>query len=266
MSGKINLYTEEWVDIVFDGRNQEYGAFENRQKAPKRHILALTIAVAFFSIAVSAPVLIKVFLPKKEKKEQRVVTLENLKMDAPKEEKQIEAPPPPPVKAAIKFTPPEIKPDEEVADDEMKTQDQLIDSKAAISIADVQGSLDANAVDPADLRKDFTEESNQIYTTVEQMPEFPGGIEEMYKFLGDNLKYPQSAIENGITGRVYVQFVVDKNGRISSIKVIRPLGGGCDEEAIRVVKKMPSWAPGKQNGKSVSVWYTLPINFSLGEQ
>ena len=263
MIGKINIYTDDWCDVVFEGKNQEYGAYEDRQKAPKRHMISLLIAVVFFSLAVSAPTLIRVFLPKKNVKENRTVVLENIKMDAPKD-KPLEAPPPPPLKAAIKFTPPEIKPDEEVTE-EVKTQDQLIDSKAAISITDVVGSDDPNAVDPADLRKDVTEEANVVYQTVEQMPEFPGGIEEMTKFLQKNLVYPPSAQENGISGKVYIQFVVDKSGKISNVKVMRSLGGGCDEEAVRVVRKMPPWTSGKQNGKAVSVWFTLPINFMLSE-
>jgi TonB family protein len=109
---------------------------------------------------------------------------------------------------------------------------------------------------------EMTEES-QIFMVVEQMPEFPGGEEALYKYLAGNITYPQSAKESGIQGRVYVTFVVERDGTISDVRVLRGIGGGCDEEAIRVVKAMPKWMPGKQRSKPVRVQYNLPVKFSL---
>ncbi len=106
-------------------------------------------------------------------------------------------------------------------------------------------------------------EEEQIFTIVEEMPSFPGGEAELFKYLGKNVKYPTMAQESGISGVVYVTFVVAKDGKISDVRVLRGIGGGCDEEAIRVVKSMPSWKPGKQRGKPVSVQYNLPIRFTL---
>lgn len=106
-------------------------------------------------------------------------------------------------------------------------------------------------------------EEEQIFTIVEEMPSFPGGEAELFKYLGKNTKYPQMATDAGISGVVYVTFVVDKDGKIRDAKVLRGIGGGCDEEAIRVVKSMPSWKPGKQRGKAVTVQYNLPIRFTL---
>lgn len=97
----------------------------------------------------------------------------------------------------------------------------------------------------------------------EDMPEFPGGNQAMYKYLSENIKYPTMAMESGISGRVYVSFIVEKDGSISDVKVMRGIGGGCDKEAVRVVKNMPKWTPGKQKGKAVRVKFTLPINFKL---
>ncbi|MCB0818756.1 MAG: energy transducer TonB, partial [Flavobacteriales bacterium] len=103
----------------------------------------------------------------------------------------------------------------------------------------------------------------QIFTIVEEMPSFPGGEEELFKYLGKSIKYPQMAADAGISGVVYVTFVVDKDGKVKDAKVLRGIGGGCDEEAIRVVKAMPPWKPGKQRGKAVKVQYNLPIRFTL---
>jgi periplasmic protein TonB len=106
-------------------------------------------------------------------------------------------------------------------------------------------------------------EEEQIFTIVEEMPSFPGGEAELFKYLGKNIKYPQMATDAGISGVVYVTFVVDKDGKIRDVKVLRGIGGGCDEEAVRVVKSMPTWKPGKQRGKAVTVQYNLPIRFTL---
>lgn len=99
--------------------------------------------------------------------------------------------------------------------------------------------------------------------TVEQMPSFKGGEAEMLKFISNNMKYPASAKENGIQGRVTVRFVITSAGKITDVQIIRGIDPACDKEAIRIVKNMPDWEPGKQNGKAVSVYYTLPIKFSL---
>jgi len=174
--------------------------------------------------------------------------------------------PPPELKTTIKFTPPVIKKDEDVRDeDEMKTQDELAKSNAAISIADVKGS-DKGEVDVADLQEKpliVPVEKEQIHVTVEQMPQFPGGEGELMKYLRDNIKYPPMASEAGIQGKVVLRFVVGKNGEVTDVIIQRSLDPSCDKEAIRVVKSMPKWLPGKQNGVPVLVYYTLPVTFRL---
>jgi periplasmic protein TonB len=107
------------------------------------------------------------------------------------------------------------------------------------------------------------EEDNVVFQVVETMPSFPGGDASLFKFLGDNVKYPVIAQENGIQGRVICQFVVNKDGSIVDVEVVRPVDPSLDKEAIRVIKSMPKWSPGKQRGKSVRVKYTLPVNFKL---
>lgn len=103
------------------------------------------------------------------------------------------------------------------------------------------------------------------YTIVEEMPEFPGGNDALFAYIAKELKYPEQAIEEGIEGVVFVTFVVEADGKITGVKVIRGIGGGCDEEAVRVVRGMPNWKPGKQRGEAVRVKYNLPIRYKLAE-
>jgi periplasmic protein TonB len=103
--------------------------------------------------------------------------------------------------------------------------------------------------------------SNEVFMFVEQMPEFPGGEEALQRYLQKNINYPTFALENDITGRVYMEFVVDNNGEIYDVTIKKDIGGGCGKEAERVVKNMPKWTPGKQNGKPVKVRFNLPVVF-----
>lgn len=103
----------------------------------------------------------------------------------------------------------------------------------------------------------------KVFTIVEEMPSFPGGDEALFQFLGKNIDYPQMAVDAGITGKVYVTFIVNKKGEIEDIKLLKGIGGGCDEEALRVIKSMPLWKPGLQRGKAVNVIFNIPIQFSL---
>lgn len=109
-------------------------------------------------------------------------------------------------------------------------------------------------------------DSNEPFTMVEQMPEFPGGQNELFAYIGKELKYPKEAIEAGVEGVVYITFVVEADGTITGVKVLRGIGGGCDEEAVRVVSDMPNWTPGRQRGKAVRVQYNLPIRYTLASR
>lgn len=111
--------------------------------------------------------------------------------------------------------------------------------------------------------EEVVEEEEEIFLVVEEDAEFPGGLEALSKYLAENIKYPQLAKENNITGRVFVSFVVEKDGRVGNIKILRDIGGGCGAEAVRVVKAMPKWKPGKQRGKPVRSQFNLPVNFDL---
>ncbi|MDP4185512.1 MAG: TonB family protein [Bacteroidota bacterium] len=271
MLKKIDINSDEWCDIVFEGKNKEYGAYVLRKLSDRRHLRSLIIVTVLFVFAMLTPSLLKFVLPKKHEANIEVTSLQNIKveMNKPKELPKFEkTPPPPPLKNSIKFVPPVIKPDEQVKDDEqMKSQDELTQTKTAISTATVTGGSD-KGVDVADIevKKEIVQEEEKPFLAVEQMPEFPGGMEQLVKFLRKNLKYPVIAQEMGIEGTVVLTFVVSKTGNISNIKVIRSIGGGCDEEAQRIVKIMPPWKAGKQNGNAVPVQFTLPVKFVLQKE
>jgi len=269
---KINIFSEEWCDIVFEGRPKEYGAYMLRKLSSKRHRTAIFVTLFFFLAIFTIPGLIKRIIPQGREVNVEVTNLANIDLEKnkPKDvlQPKIEQEPPQKIKSTIKFTPPVIKDDEEVKDDEiMKTQEEVTDSKLSISVADVKGnSDDADASDLADLQKQkevVEEEVTEPYRYVEQMPEYPGGDEAFRKFLNTNLRYPVMAKESGIQGAVYVTFVVSKTGNISGVQIMRGIGGGCDEEALRVIKLMPPWIPGRQNGKPVPVQFSLPLKFTL---
>lgn len=270
MLNRLDLNSSEWCNIVFEGKNKEYGAYNLRNLSGKRHVRAMIIVLLAFLLALASPSIVKFVMPKHREANVQVTNLADIKvMQKPKEApKELEkTPPPPKLKSSIKFTPPVIKPDDQVKDEDMmKTQQELNQNKVAISVANVKGT--EGGVDVADIqetvKKEVVQEKEEKpFLAVEQMPEFPGGMGELGKFLGKKLKYPSTATEMGIEGTVVLTFVVSKTGAISNIKVIRGIGGGCDEEAIRVVKLMPSWKAGRQNGNAVPVQFTLPIKFSI---
>lgn len=114
-----------------------------------------------------------------------------------------------------------------------------------------------------EVQEEVQDDEDEVFIVVEEDPEFPGGLQALSQFIADNIKYPQLAKENNITGRVFVSFVVEKDGRVGQVKILRDIGGGCGNEAVRVVKLMPKWKPGKQRGKPVRTQFNLPVNFEL---
>ena len=172
------------------------------------------------------------------------------------------------VKSSVKFTAPEIKKDDEVKpEDELKSQDELSKTNTAIGSFDVKGNdeaagevLKAKEVIADEKPK---EEETKVFDVVEQMPQFPGGNAALFEYLSKHIKYPVIAEENGIQGRVIVTFVVERDGSITDVKVVKSVDPSLDKEAQRVVKSMPRWIPGKQNGSAVRVKYTVPVTFRL---
>lgn len=264
---KIDLTTYDWREVVFQGKNKEYGAYVMRGSSDKRHNIAMLIIALVAVVGFSLPKLIELATPKQKEVMVDVTELSNIKKKAEvKQElkRPVSEEPPPAVKSSVKFTAPVIKKDEEVnEDDEIKSQDDLNKTDMAISIADVKGNDEKGEL-IEDIKVAVTEvEEEKVFEVIEQMPTFPGGDAELFKFLSENIRYPVIAQENGIQGRVIVRFVVSKRGDVDRIEVVRSVESSLDKEAIRIVKSMPKWIPGKQNGENVSVWFTLPINFKL---
>jgi protein TonB len=269
MAADNDIFSNDWCELIFESsQNHEYGAYELRKNSSKRHFRALILSVTFFVLAVLIPVILKQIIPPTVEKELSVRTISDIKLEKPKEVSVIlEVPPPPPMRNTIKFTPPVIKPDDLVQDEEVPImQKEAVEAKEAISNVDFdKGTDDISApVATADKKAEsITEEPDKPFVIVEQMPQFPGGEKEMMKFIKNNLRYPVSAIENGIQGTVTVNFVIGRDGKITSIKIIRGIGAGCDEEAIRILEKMPPWSPGKQGGIAVPVSFSVPFKFIL---
>lgn len=274
---KIDLISSDWVDLVFEGRNKAYGAYRLRKSTTKRNILAM-VAVVILLIVAFIILTVKNFVDEQRAKVAMTQVAELTNYDQPKKkaevkQKKVEVEPErvvERVKSSIKFTAPVIKKDEEVKpDEELKTQDELMSTKTAIGTFDVKGNDDANGeiikakeviAEPEPPKH---EEENKVFDIVEQQPLFPGGPAALMKYLSENTKYPVVAQENGVQGRVTVQFVVEKDGSISDVHVLRGVDPSLDKEAVRVVKSMPRWTPGKQNGITVRVNYRVPVLFRL---
>ena len=146
------------------------------------------------------------------------------------------------------------------------TQIQVVEDDVEVDDVEINAEVDQNEVIEEYVAPEIVEDEvveAEIFTVVEQMPEFPGGMNRLAEYLATNIRYPQLARESGIQGRVFINFVVEADGSVTNVRVIRSLGGGCDEEAMRVVRNMPRWTPGRQRGRAVRVSYNLPVNFRL---
>ena len=146
------------------------------------------------------------------------------------------------------------------------TQLEIVEDDVEVEDIEINAEMDQNEVVEEYVAPVIEEEEvveQEIFQIVEEMPSFPGGEAKLLEYVAKNVKYPQIARESGIKGRVFISFVVEPDGSVSNVKVLRGIGGGCDEEAMRVVKSMPKWKPGKQRGKAVRVSYMLPVNFQL---
>ena len=146
------------------------------------------------------------------------------------------------------------------------TQLEIVQDDVEVEDIEINAEVDQQEVIEEYVPVEVEEEEvveQEIFQIVEEMPSYPGGEQKLMEFVAKNIKYPQIARETGIQGRVFVNFVVEPDGHVSNVKIMRSLGGGCDEEAMRVVKAMPKWKPGKQRGKAVRVSYILPVNFKL---
>lgn len=266
-------------EMVFADRNKAYGAYFLRKNYSKYLTRSALIGIGIFgTIFGGAWAYNKFIVPNLNKQVEAVeIDLSKLKEEKLDEEKKPDIPPPPPppeVKPPeveqIKFLPPEPKKDDEVKVEEPPPPAEKVE-QAVISTKNQEGVksetiFEAPPEDPGPAKVEVEiskPKEEEIFTTVEQNPEFPGGIKEMYGFIAKNIKYPSAAQRANVSGKVFVKFVVEKDGRIGDVQILKGIGFGCDEEAIRVIKEMPKWSPGKQNGRNVRVWFTMPVNYTL---
>ena len=216
----------------------------------KRRGLYLEIGLVVILVAALVAFNVKSY-DKEEKEQVERMASEEIE-DVVIQTQQEELPPPPPPEA------PEVTTEFEIVED-----DAVIENEVDMSAFQRQEEATNIEITPVVVEEEEEEEEQQIFTVVENDPEFPGGMEALYKYLRQNIKYPQLARDNNITGRVYVTFVVERDGSIANPRVLKDIGGGCGQEAIRVVKSMPKWTPGKQRGKAVRVQFNLPVSFNL---
>jgi len=275
LGSNIDIFRAEWLNVVFAGRNQAYGAYKLRRENPRNTNKALIIAITAFIFLLATPTIanwVRHFIPKADPK----IEVHNIELQPPPalEPKKVIPPPvheaPRPHTTEIRFPPPVVRPDPEVREQDPPTEKDLAkadpgqrdlkgDPNAPIDIDEKHGNSDVrNVVEASD--------SDVPFTAVEINPEYPGGEAALGKFLQKNIKYPPVAKENGIQGKAYIQFVVERDGSLTDVKSLRDPGAGLGEEAIRVLKLSPHWKPGIQNGKPVRVQFTIPVNFSLGDQ
>lgn len=221
-----------------------------RADLEKRRGLYLEIGLVVILVAVLVAFNVKNY------DQEQVTVIERTAEDEIEEtmiQTQEETPPPPPEPEV-----PEVTTELNVIEDDAES-----DNEIGIVNAEVTDKTENIEIVQVEVQEEEEEKEDEIFQVVEQDPEFPGGVEALYKFVQQNIKYPQLAKENNITGRVFVQFVVEKDGSVSNVRAARDIGGGCGAEAVRVVKSMPKWTPGKQRGKAVRAAYTLPVNFNL---
>lgn len=280
MAKDVDLSSKEWTDLIFEGKNKEFGAYQLRNQSVRRHNMAMLSVVVVIIVAL----LISLGVSRLERAEETInaeAEQEMVSVDTTQDEPEPEEEPeerfeepeveevlPEEVLNTVKVTELAIVDDDQVSkEDEIKTQEELTQTETAFGVKDFdEGTDDVTVV--REIKNEVVVEEKKpepekIFTAVEESPKFPGGDAEMYKWLSRNIRYPEMAAQNNIQGRVTVQFVVEKNGSIGEVKVVRGKDPDLDKEAVRVVKSMPAFIPGKMNGQAVRVWYTLPINFKL---
>ena len=286
---KIDLYSPQWVEMIFEGRNKEYGAYQLRKGIGKRNIWAIIImlvaAVIIGSIIginqiVEAQKAHEAYLAEMRASklaEEQAKKEAQKKKDEPKPKvEEIKQEQVPEVRKTVQFTAPVIKPDNEVKNQIDLTQiKKAMDEGAAAGGQTQEGSTERTNIDskitqtelpppppPQQVEEKKVEQvvESKPLTIAEKMPSFKGNVNA---WLASHLNYPAVAAENGVQGKVIVRFVVGKDGSVSQASVVRSVDPALDREALRVVNLMPNWNPGMNNGQPAAVWFTLPVTFKL---
>lgn len=285
MAKDVDLSSKEWTDIVFDGKNKEFGAYQLRKASDGRHNRAVLFTIIGLIVVLIGGYFWGMYSDYRMKQyelqlqaqlEQQLAEMAAEEEQQQEEEEIIEAVQEPEQEEAlpeeilntIKDTELTIAADNEVTED-ITSKDEVAESTFAAGATTFDQGTDNLEVVRTHKDEIIVEEKKpepvkeEIFTAVEQMPQFPGGEAELLKYIATHIKYPTMAAENNIQGRVVVKFVVKKDGNVGEVVVLRGKDPDLDKEAVRVVKTLPRFIPGKMNGQAVSVWYTLPINFKL---
>jgi protein TonB len=266
---KLDLLNKQWLDIVFEGRNKSYGAYELRKKNNNTSMIAFFIGAFVFALAVATPKIAE-FLGSAGDDDSANLNTKITTVKLPPKEKPKEnlppPPPPPPKVDQVKVVKPVVAKTEEVTEDPPKNKE--VENKK-IGSETIKGDPDADLrlEPPGDGPKqaEVVEDTNELFNSagVEVKPEFPGGIAKFYNFIKNNYQAPD---EPGLKGQVFVSFVVEKDGSLTDIKVLRDIGFGTGKEAMRVLNKCPKWTPAEQNGKKVRCSYQIPIKIETPEE
>ena len=266
---KLDLLNKQWLDIVFEGRNKSYGAYQLRSDNTKTTVRALIIGAAIFSLAVATPMLLKLIPDSSDEDvtlNDKIVTVK-MPPKAEKPKENIPPPPPPPPKVdQVKFVKPVVAKTNEVTEEPPKVEaikDKNLGKETIKGDPDAEIRIEPPGNGPP--KQDVIAEDNNVYNMagIEVKPEFPGGMAKFLNFVKNNYEAPD---EPGLKGKVFVQFTVEKDGSLTDIKVLRDIGFGTGKEAERVLRKSPKWTPAEQNGKKVRCSYQLPISIQTPEE
>jgi protein TonB len=258
--GLVDSFGDTWDEIVFEGRNQAYGAYVLRGRYHTNVAIGIVITVLVVTFLLLTPLLSKWFGARESATTSPRMKLVYSELSAPPPIDKTRPVPPsvqlPRLQKVIKFVPPKVvKEDiaEQVATlEEIKAND--------IGAKEIEGPAEVVFQEPVE---EVVADDNELFTVVDQQPEFEGGYAAMMAFVKSNMKYPANARRMRIEGTVHISFIVSKTGAISDVQVLRGFMTECDREAVRVVKLMPDWKPGKQNGRNVNVRFILPLKFTL---
>lgn len=276
MMTNAQLATASLNDIVFDGRNRRYGAYELRALYQRHVTRALVIATAILALILAFPLFARLMKKATPTITRRPVITEMMNVDTRVDQPAIVTPPPaatkplttPPPLPTIKNVVPVVAKDEETTpEDKVPEQRELETTQSGVVTR--TGDPNAVAAIPNDLPvgKDdgVAPEVSKPYIFVEQMPELPsgGGQPAIVAAIQKAVRYPSIALRNQVEGRVYVSFTVDPKGEVTDVKIVKGLGSGIDEETIRAIKTLPRFIPGKQNGREVSVSFTVPVTYKI---
>lgn len=275
LGSKLDIFKKEWLDVVFEGRNKSYGAYELRKLSPKATNIGLVSASFAFVILLLSPTIARwVGIGSGDTAPVERILETEVVLSEPPPVNEEEPPPPPPVEPPpprvdqVRMPEPKVVPAEQVQDEEPPTVEQLKladpgsrtiegdpNAEIRIDLPVGEGKIDAEVTESGG--------ADQIFQSVEIPPNPPGGMKAFMDWVSKNYQYPQAAMEAGVNGQVQISFVVERDGSLTDLRVVRDLKYGTGEAALKMLQKAPKWDPGIQNGRPVRVAYTLPIRLNL---